>query len=275
MSPLLAAAAGLLAFTAAWELAGMGRAPALDRTLALLRVGSHAARASALAPAVERRLRRAGLAERVGHRAYLAARLGGVAAGGAIALLVVPVTPGRLVPVVAAGLVVAGFLAPDAWVERAGRRRSTAILAALPDALDLLAVGVGAGRPPAAMLGEIAQRSAGPLATELALVDAELQAGASQERALRALRERLEIPAVRALVATLERSRRYGSPLADQLHALAAAMRTEERRRIGERAVRAAPKIQLAIALLLVPSALLAIAAALVAHADTLFQALR
>ena len=275
MSPLLAAASGLLAFTAAWELAGMGRAPAVERALAPLRARLPGARTAAPAPAVGRRLRRAGLAERVGPRAYRAARLGGAVAGLAVALIVVPVTPGRLVPVVAAGLVGAGFLAPDAWVERLGRRRSDAIVAALPDVLDLLAVGAAAGRAPAVMLGEIARRSAGPLATELALVGAELQAGASQGRALRALHERLEISQLGALVAALERSRRYGSPLAEQLHALAVAMRAEERRRIGERAARAAPKIQLAVALLLVPSALLAIAAALVAHADTLFQALR
>ena len=42
---------------------------------------------------------------------------------------------------------------------------------------------------------------------------------------------------------------------------------------IEERAARAAPKIQLVVAMVLVPSALLAIAAALVAHSDALFSA--
>jgi len=51
-------------------------------------------------------------------------------------------------------------------------------------------------------------------------------------------------------------------------------MRAEEQRRIEERAARAAPKIQLVVAMILVPSALLAIAAALVAHSGALFSAI-
>ena len=43
---------------------------------------------------------------------------------------------------------------------------------------------------------------------------------------------------------------------------------------MDERAARAAPKIQLVVALVLVPSALLTIAAALVAHSDALFGAM-
>jgi tight adherence protein C len=73
-----------------------------------------------------------------------------------------------------------------------------------------------------------------------------------------------------ALASALERSRRYGSPLADQLHDQAAGLRREARRRIEERAARAAPKIQLVVALVLVPSVLLMILAALIAHSDAL-----
>jgi tight adherence protein C len=66
----------------------------------------------------------------------------------------------------------------------------------------------------------------------------------------------------------IERSRRYGSPLAEQLHEQASALRSSQRRRIEEDAARAAPKIQLAVALLLVPSVLLMIAAGLLANLD-------
>ena len=53
----------------------------------------------------------------------------------------------------------------------------------------------------------------------------------------------------------------------------AAGLRRDARRRIEERAARAAPKIQLVVALVLVPSVLLMILAALVAHSDALFGA--
>jgi tight adherence protein C len=72
------------------------------------------------------------------------------------------------------------------------------------------------------------------------------------------------------LCASIERSRRLGSPLADQLRRQATGLRRDRRRAVEERAARAAPKIQLVVALVLVPSVLLTIAAALLANADLL-----
>ncbi|HEX8689680.1 MAG TPA: type II secretion system F family protein, partial [Solirubrobacterales bacterium] len=72
--------------------------------------------------------------------------------------------------------------------------------------------------------------------------------------------------------AAIERSRRFGSPLADQLRRQATALRRDRRRAVEERAARAAPKIQLVVALVLVPSVLLMIVAGLIAHADLLFS---
>ena len=63
------------------------------------------------------------------------------------------------------------------------------------------------------------------------------------------------------------------APLADQLHGQAMSLRRDARRRIEERAARAAPKIQLVVALVLVPSVLLMMLAALIAHADALLGA--
>jgi tight adherence protein C len=62
-------------------------------------------------------------------------------------------------------------------------------------------------------------------------------------------------------------SRRCGSALGP-LREQATALRGIQRRRIEEQAARAAPKIQLAVALLLVPSVLLMIAAGLLANID-------
>jgi len=59
-------------------------------------------------------------------------------------------------------------------------------------------------------------------------------------------------------------------PLADQLRQQASGLRGDQRRRIEERAAKAAPKIQLVVALILVPSVLAMIAAALLAHLDSL-----
>ena len=85
---------------------------------------------------------------------------------------------------------------------------------------------------------------------------------------LERLRRRAPTPEVAALCSLIERSRRFGSPLADQLREQASGLQGNQRRRIEEHAARAAPKIQLAIALLLVPSVLLMIAAGLLANLE-------
>jgi tight adherence protein C len=213
------------------------------------------------------RLTRAGLSERISVQALIAAKLGGALAGTLWAMIVAPAAPSRLGWIVAIGLPAAGFLGPDAWLERRARQRLRALRAGLPDALDLLAVGTAAGRSPLAGLSELGAGE-GPLARELAMLSAESSCGLPQSEALDSLRRRAPVREVSAMCGVIERSRRYGSPLADQLREQATALRGVQRRRIEEQAARAAPKIQLAVALLLVPSVLLMIAAGLLANID-------
>ncbi|HYU61852.1 MAG TPA: type II secretion system F family protein [Solirubrobacterales bacterium] len=277
-APLLVALALVLGAAAVWELSasrGEEIGAGARRALGALSGG----RARSLAEAALRlgipdRLARAGLTERISVGAILAAKLGGAGAGTLVGALAAPAVPGRLSLVAAIAFPAAGFMLPDALCEREARRRMRGLVAALPDALDLLAVGAEAGRSPGAVLREIAGGTTGPLATELAIATAEIECGASQHVALDGLRERVRGGEVAALAAALERSRRYGSPLAEQLRERATALRSEQRRRIEEQAARAAPKIQLVVALVLVPSVLLMIVAALLANSDRLLTGL-
>jgi tight adherence protein C len=193
-------------------------------------------------------------------------------AGFLVALLAAPAAPGRIAWLVAVALPAAGFLAPDALLEHRARRRHRSLLAALPDALDLLAIGSAAGRGPVSGFAEIAAAGDGSLAAELRAVVAEVECGRPLAEALGSLRERVPGNEVATLCASIERSRRLGSPLADQLRRQAANLRRDHRRATEERAARAAPKIQLVVALVLVPSVLLMIAAALIANADVLLS---
>jgi tight adherence protein C len=213
------------------------------------------------------RLRRAGVAHRIDLRLLLALKLAGIALGALLAVAAAPAAPGRLGVVVALGLPAAGFLAPDAWLERRARLRLTGLRGSLPDALDLLSVAAAAGRAPLAGLGELA-RADGALGRELAVIEAEVSTGASQREALESLRNRAPVPEIAGMCGVIERSRRFGSPLADQLAEQASSLRATQRRRIEEQAAKAAPKIQLVVALLLVPSVLLLIAAGLLANVD-------
>jgi tight adherence protein C len=277
MTALLAALAVLLGFGAAWQVLGeRGEeiGSAIRRAAGRLsagRVGTVAE--AALALGIPGRLERAGMARRWSATAILAAKLAGTLVGVATALVAAPALPGRLAMIAAPLLAVAGFLGPDAILERSARLRHERVVAGLPDALDLLAVGAASGRSPAAVIAEIARAGRGPLAAELAITAADTESGRSLRAALEAMRERAPGPEVGALVAAMERSRRYGSPLADQLHAHAMGLRRDARRRLEEHASRAAPKIQLVVALVLVPSVLLMILAAILAHSDALFGA--
>jgi tight adherence protein C len=218
------------------------------------------------------RLRRAGLTSRFPIETLLLAKLASTIAGAIVATAAAPAAPGRSSLLVAVAMPAAGFVLPDALLEREARSRHRRLLAALPDALDLLAIGSAAGRGPAAGFAEIARAGSGPLADELRIAVAELDCGRPLADALAALRERVPGSEMATLCASIERSRRLGSPLADQLRRQAASLRGDQRRAVEERAARAAPKIQLVIALVLVPSVLLMIAAALIANADVLLS---
>jgi tight adherence protein C len=265
---LLAAIAALLGAVAVRELlagGGLGSVPLPTG------VAGRAARA-ALRLGLPERLRRSGLAPRVPIAAVLVAKLAAAVIGGLAALTAAPAAPGRISLLVAVALPAAGFFAPDALLEREARRRRRRLVAALPDALDLLAVSAGSGRGPAAGLEQLARAGQGPLAEELRITVAELSCGAPLAQALRSLRARVPGSELATLIASIERSRRFGSPLADQLRRQAVALRRDGRRAVEERAARAAPKIQLVVALVLVPSVLLMIAAGLIANAGTLLS---
>jgi tight adherence protein C len=264
---LLAATAALLAFASLREaLRGGGWEPGLPTGIVLR--GRPAA--AALRLGLPERLARSGLEPRLSLVGVLAAKSIAAVAGGAVGLIAAPAAPGRMAILVAVGMPLAGFMAPDALLERRARHRHRLLVGALPDALDLLAVGSAAGRSLGAGLGELASAGEGPLADELRLAVAELACGEPTPAVLAALRARVPGSEVSALVAAIERSRELGSPLAEQLRRQATALRRDRRRAIEEQAARAAPKVQLVVALVLVPSVLLMIAAALIANAGTL-----
>jgi tight adherence protein C len=272
MSPaaLLAAIAVLLGFAGARELIAGTGGGGRDLTLGFGTRGRSAA--AALRLGLPERLARAGLESRFPLPAVLMAKLAGLAAGGIVAMMSAPAAPGRISFLIAIGMPAAGFIVPDALLEREARRRQRRLVGALPDALDLLAVSAASGRSAAAGFEELSNAGEGPLAEELRVAVAELSCGQPLAAALSSLRARVPGGELAALVAAIERSHRFGSPLADQLRRQSSALRRDQRRAVQERAARAAPKIQLVVALVLVPSVLLMIAAGLIASADTLLS---
>jgi tight adherence protein C len=195
----------------------------------------------------------------------MAAKGGGGALGLALALPLGSLAPGRLALLAPFALPLAAFLAPDLWLRRRARVRAAAMALELPDLLDLLRVALGAGLSLDRALSEVARRDRGLLAREWRTTAVEVELGVPREQALARLALRCPCEGIVPLVRALERGVRHDVPLGEALAAQAADARAAHARRLAERAAKAAPQIQLVVALLLVPSVLLLVAAALLA----------
>ncbi len=183
---------------------------------------------------------------------------------GVIVLPFVPAAPGRLGLALLALAPAAGFLTPEAGLRRRARQRRRQMDAELPDVLDLLRVAIAAGLSPRKALAEVGRRHPGALAAELRRAAARAQLGEAPDRTLDQLERRAPAEGVAPLVAALKRAERHGAPLSATLAAQAAEARSRRAARRSNQAAKAAPKIQLVVALLLVPAVLLLVAAALV-----------
>jgi tight adherence protein C len=193
----------------------------------------------------------------------MALKWGGALAGAVSALAGGSAAPGRLGLAFVVAAPVAGFLAPDLALRRRARARAAAVALELADVVELLRVAVGAGLTPQRAVADVGRRHAGLLAKELRRVAAQVEVGAPGEEALDGLRRRVPVEAVGTLTQALRRSATHGAPLQPALAALALQARAERTRAVKDRAARAAPQIQLVVALLLVPAVLLLVAAAL------------
>jgi tight adherence protein C len=233
------------------------------RALAVLGAALRRATGSRAPRSLELRLAAAGAPAGLRVRDLMAAKLAAALTAGLFATTLAAGAPGRLGIVILVALPVAGFLAPDFWLRRRAAQRARAARRELPALLDLLRVTVEAGLTPAAAFAAVGERATGTLAAEWCAVGREAAFGVPLAESLRDLECRLPLPEITALVAALDRAARHGAPLAETLAAQARDARLQRGREIQEEAARAGPKIQLVVALLLVPSVLLLVAAAL------------
>jgi tight adherence protein C len=223
---------------------------------------------------LEARLIAAGRPGGLRPRDWMALKVGAAAAASPGSATILAAGRGPLALFLAVSFPLAGFMAPDFWLARAVRARADAALRELPDLLDLLRVEIAAGVAPVRAMGAVAAEFEGPLAVEWRRVATAVSLGAPQAAAIGELAKRVAADEVKALVETLVRSRRHGLPIGPALGAQAARARDARRRRIRERAARAGPKMQLVVALVLVPSMLLIVAALLVGQLEPVLEPL-
>jgi len=268
VTALLAGLAAALAAAAVVDVAALlgergarrARRPGLVTMVARLgrRLGAPAPPAD-----LERRIAAAGAGPAVRVADVMAVKAGAALLALVLILPLAAALPGRLGPVAAVAAPAGGFLLPDVWLARRIRRRGRTMAGELPDVLDLLRVAVDAGLSPARAIHEVGRRRSGVLAGELRAAAARIELGVPRTRVLDTLERRCPVEGIAPLTAALLRAERHGTPLGPALEALAADARARHAQRLRERAARAAPKIQLVVALLLVPAVMLLVGAAL------------
>jgi len=272
---VLAAIAGVCAAAAIVEFAGApgparrprGQRPGTGRlggmTVLLARIARPAG-ARAAPPDLRAKIAAAGEPLGLDARDVMALKGAGALIGGLLALPMVTALPGRLGIVALLCAPGAGFLAPDLALARLARARGRRMSREVADVLDLLRVAVQAGLPIGRALAEVGQRCGGLLSDELRATATRLQLGATRDDAFAELVARCPIASVATLAAAVARADRHGAPLAPALESIAADARSDQARMLRDEAARAAPMIQLVVALVLVPAVMLLLAAVLV-----------
>lgn len=198
-------------------------------------------------------------------RELMGAKLAGASGGLLLAVASATTLEGAPAALLVIALPVFAFLLPDLILRRRASQRRLLLEVELPLISDRILLAVRAGVPLSRALAGAAEHGRGLLAREFGRADALVQLGASRAEALERLERRCPLAEVVALVAAIRRADRYGAALEPMLAALAAGARADQQRRISERAQSTAPKIQLIVALLLVPAAICCIAAGMIA----------
>lgn len=153
-----------------------------------------------------------------------------------------------------------GYFLPNVLLERKIAYRKREIFESFPDALDLMTVCVEAGLGLDAAInrvGEEMKLKSLTLAEELHLVNLELRAGGTRERALRNLALRTGVEEVDNLVAMLVQADRFGTSVADSLRVHSDSLRTKRRLRAEEAAAKIPVKLLFPLIFCIFPSMLL------------------
>ncbi len=153
-----------------------------------------------------------------------------------------------------------GYFLPNVFLERRIAYRKREIFESFPDAMDLIIVCVESGLGLDAALARVSEEVhmiSPVLGEELHLINLELRAGSSRERALRNLALRTGVEDIDTLVAMLVQSDRFGTSIAQALRVHAENLRTKRRLRAEEAAAKIALKLLFPLIFFIFPSMLL------------------
>jgi tight adherence protein C len=148
----------------------------------------------------------------------------------------------------------AGFFLPDVFINSRISERRDKMQAALPDALDLLAVSVEAGLSFDAGVAKLVEYLKGPLVEEFALMLNEIRIGTSRAEGLRRLEARVDVPEVTTFVRAVIQAEELGTSMADILRAQAEDARVNRQLAAEEKAMKLPVKMLIPMAGFILPA---------------------
>lgn len=158
------------------------------------------------------------------------------------------------------GCAALGYYLPNLVLARQVFVREREIFETFPDAADLLMVCVEAGLGLDAALVKVAEEmrlKSEALASELHLVNLELRAGSSRDKALRNFAMRTGVEEVNTFATMLIQADRFGTSIGDSLRVFSDELRTKRRMRAEEMAAKIPLKLLFPMVLCIFPSLLL------------------
>lgn len=194
------------------------------------------------------RIVRAGIYRKGGIRTFQISRIAITVVAFLTGLLMAPFTG---LPWVFGALIglftgLAGYLAPSFWLDNKLRKRQTMMRRALPDALDLITVCLQGGLSLPAALSRVARELAPAhplLATELSIVEREIQMGRSTGNAMFQFASRFDLEELRSLSSVIGQTEKYGGTIAGALKTFAESLRVRRKQKAEEMAQQAAVKL--------------------------------
>jgi len=151
---------------------------------------------------------------------------------------------------------VVGYLMPDWDLDRRVNRRRGVVLMELPTLLDMLTLATSAGMALEQALEEVSASNQGVVSRELRVIMRELALGQRRNLpdALAGLSERLGTPEVNHILGRMGAAYDQGLPLGQALQAQSEALRERQRLHIVEEGGKAAVRMLLPVALLILPA---------------------
>jgi tight adherence protein C len=163
-------------------------------------------------------------------------------------------------------LAAAGFLAPNASLNRAIEQRKKSVQRELPNFLDIVSTSVEAGTALSGAMNVGAEAVTGALRDELDAVMVDIRLGRSRAEALAAMAHRLREPDLTTTVTAIVQAEKLGGNIASVLGALASEARERRMMRAEEVAAQLPVKLIFPMAGFMLPALMLLIFGGIVAQ---------